>query len=157
MKLYFVAILALVGACTSNPYTTQTSVDTTTAMDQLSANDQATLCADLSKTLTDEFGSRDIACNLGTSDGDSATCQSRYAKCEQTTPAQSNVSACSSQNTDMFRCSISVSQYIACFDALNVQIADTLNGSAACQGRPFPVSGRPAECEHALCDYTWLD
>jgi hypothetical protein len=125
-------------------------------MENLSATDQATLCADLSTTLTANFGSRDLACKFSSSGGPASSCESRYATCEQNTPAQVAVSACTSNNTDMFQCPITVAAYIACFDATNAQIVDMLDSGDACHLTSSSPAQLP-ECTNAPCDYIWFD
>ena len=130
-----VTLLGVASACTQNGSpgaTTKTTVDTSQSMGGLSAADQATLCANLSTTLTADFGTRDMACKFSSSGGPASSCESRYATCEQNTAAQVAVSACTANNTDMFQCPITVAAYIACFDATNAQIVDMLDSGDAC-------------------------
>ncbi len=156
-----VAIGAIAGCTNSSSNAAftpaQVTVDSSATMNALTTDQQTTLCAQLSQSLTASFGSPDTICLFNAKSG--STCDSDYNTCVAQAPAVTSVSACTGNNDDMFACTITVAQFTACFNATNEVLLRTLTGAAVCaEGEPAqPTADEMAACAAAQCDYVWFD
>ena len=148
----------------STPFTpAQVSVDSSKSMSALTADEQATLCSELTTSLTASFGTPKVSCQLGSLSGTRAGtsgCEDWYGNCLVNSPAMTTVNACTPMNTDMFQCAITVGQYTACFNATNAYLLRTIESVHECSTSPptaQATADEMAACANAQCDYLWVD
>ncbi|HTR49517.1 MAG TPA: hypothetical protein VMJ10_02355 [Kofleriaceae bacterium] len=132
-------------------------------MSSLTADEQTTLCTELTQSLSASFGSPEVSCELGSHSGTRqgmAPCESWYSDCVASAPAMATVSACTAMNTDMFSCPITVAQYTACFNATNAVLLREIEAVPACSAQDpgvQPTADEMTACANAQCDYVWFD
>jgi hypothetical protein len=148
----------------STPFTdAQVTVNHDKLMTALTGDEQSSLCGELTQSLSASFGTPEISCEFGSHSGThegKSTCQGWYDDCLTSTPATSTVSACTSNNTDMFACTITVGAYTACFNATNAFLLREIGSVPACStvdSHLTPTADEMAACVNASCDYVWFD
>jgi len=135
------------------------SIDKNKMMADLSAAERTTMCDELSRSLTASFGSREVACAFGSHSGTrqgKSTCQAWYDQCLNDTTPIGTISGCTAKMAGMWSCPITAGQYEACFNAVNGQLLDLVEGTPACQA-PTSQPATPSACIMAPCDYLWFD
>jgi hypothetical protein len=160
-KTLFALSSVLVVGCASDPKATpvdaKVTVDGQKLMSALTADEQATMCNQLSEALTKSLGTPDTMCYIASSNKDAATCENAYNTCVAQAPAVISVLACTPKNVDMFQCDITVAQFTTCFDAYNSYLLEVTQ-RPACSTEPAPDdSAVKAACASAPCDYFWID
>jgi hypothetical protein len=167
MSNRWIAVIVVAGCASNTPSSSfsaaQVTVDQGKMMNALSTDEQTQLCGELTESLSTNFGPREIACDFGSHSGTregKPTCDGWYQTCLASTPETSTVPACTSNNSDMFECTITVGAYAACFNATNAYLLRAVESGPACSATDPGVvetADEMAACLNAACDYIWFD
>jgi hypothetical protein len=133
-------------------------IDQNKMMAELTTAERATMCDELSRSLTASFGSKDVMCAFGSHSGPregTSTCQDWYDQCERDTSPTTPINGCTEKMADMWSCPITAGQYEACFNAANSQLLKLVVDTPVCQTPPKTED--TDACRTAPCDYLWFD
>jgi hypothetical protein len=133
------------------------SVDKNKKMTELTADERASVCAEFSRALTADFGSKAVGCKLRAlfAEGQSS-CQTGYEQCVNDSKPFGTINACTAAMQGMwYVCRATVGQYQACFNDRNRQLFDFLVSNPACTV-PAGRQEEPPSCQAAPCDYDWI-